>query len=362
MELFHANRQWATRPADQRFRTLPAMLAATQAYAKVARTTVVPWSDLRVEATDNDLLLKGKKDTPATLTHYAFGQLSARVGAPPHYLRELPPTLAAQNLNHGLKHGRSEGAADAQLLFHTNGALVLRAATTEQYERIWNWEVIERLMEACDQHTLVPARPTFSWTGEKLDDNREAALYASDHDMFAFVMSKERGITDGTGRDLYRGFIVINSEVGARSLGILRFYFRDVCGNFIIWGAEKVIEVRMQHRGQIRQKWDEALVQVRQYMDGSGSLDEARIKRAIKVKLGATKQDVLDRLFGIRSLGLSRKMLDASYEAVLPEQDGSPLTQWGLVQGMTRHAQATPYADERQDIDRKAGRVLSIEF
>jgi hypothetical protein len=57
-------------------------------------------------------------------------------------------------------------------------------------------------------------------------------------------------------------------------------------------------------------------------------------------------------------IGISRKALEAGYDAVVPEQDGDPLTAWGIAQGLTRSSQATPYADERMKIDRAAGKLL----
>lgn len=71
---------------------------------------------------------------------------------------------------------------------------------------------------------------------------------------------------------------------------------------------------------------------------------------------------MLDGLFGMRSLRLGRKALEASYDAVNVAQDGDPRTVWGIVQGMTRHSQTLPYADARTNLDRAAGRVLEITF
>ena len=74
MELFKANRQWATRPADERFPTLQALYDVTRAYAQEAKTKDVPVSDLRVEANEGDVGLVGRAGIPAKFTHWAFGQ------------------------------------------------------------------------------------------------------------------------------------------------------------------------------------------------------------------------------------------------------------------------------------------------
>ena len=54
-----------------------------------------------------ELRIVGKAGS-ARLTHYAFGQLAGRVGAPASYIRNLPATLAAQNLNYGLANKSAE--------------------------------------------------------------------------------------------------------------------------------------------------------------------------------------------------------------------------------------------------------------
>ena len=101
--------------------------------------------------------------------------------------------------------------------------------------------------------------------------------------------------------------------------------------------------------------WD---AEIRKYMNESVSDDEAKIASAKSRLIAATKDEVLDALFGKRTINLSRKVLEASYEAVQPDVDGDPRTPWGMAQGLTRYSQTTPYADKRTEIDRAAGRLL----
>lgn len=355
MELFQAHRQWATRPDDQRFTSLHALYMATKAYAGTAvEQPNTPINALRVEAIDGDVQLVGRKGIPARLTNWSFGQLSARVGAPVGYLQKLPATLAAQNLNHGLaKRIEGNGDATANLLFHRNGSLLLRAMTTDKYARIWNWELVERLLDL-EARGWAPATPDI----RKIDDR--LPLYASDHDMFAFIMHPDRVIAEpGNPTGLKRGLIASNSEVGAGKLRLLRFLYREMCGNHIIWGAQDLIELSMVHVGNIRERFEGWNVQITKYMNESASEDEARIEKAMQTRLAGSKEDLLDLLFGKRQLGLSRKTLEAAYDAV-QDGDGDPLTAWGIVQGLTRHSQTTPYADERMQLDRAAGKVLDL--
>lgn len=356
MELFKAHQQWANRPEDERFATLQALYDATHEYYSTARERSVNITDLRTEAVDGDVQLVGKAGVPAHLTHWSFGQLSTRVGAPAAYLRELPATLACQNLNYGLAN-LADKTDTAKLLFHQNGNLLLRAFTSERYERIWNWEVAQRLL-GLEPLGWEPARPDIR---QEMGDF--PALYASDHDMFAFLRNRSAVIREpGNPDGLQRGVIVENSEVGASALKLTRFLYREMCGNHIIWGASKVVEISVRHIGDARYRWGAYQGELRRYMEESATDTEAKVASARTVLLGTDKNAVLDKLFGMRSLNLSRKTLDAGYSACLPEQDGDPRSVWGMVQGLTRYSQTIPYADGRTAIDRAAGKLLEANF
>lgn len=381
MNLFAASHQWANRPNDERFWTLPELHTVTHEYAMQAReANNVAWSTLRTEAVDGEVTLVGKASVPAKLTHYAFGQLATKIGAPASYLRELPATLAVQNLNHGLKLRGEALGSDASLLLHKNGSYVLRAITSDRYTRIWNHEVAERLLDATDNGWRTPP----GWSCGSDDPQARAAtaadvipggivklgemirptgLYASDHDMFVFLVNEDRRIMDGTPGGLARGIFVSNSEVGAGSLKVVKFLYRYVCGNNIVWGAKDVKELSVRHIGNIANRQNVMFeLAMNAYADESASDQEAKIRSAQTKRIATTKEKLLDVLFGNKRLGISRKLAETAYDACLPEVDGDPLTFWGYVQGATRASQNTPYADVRAQLDRSAAQVLEMAF
>ena len=387
MELFKASAQWSTRPADERFSSLQEMYQVCKAYADSAVTSKVPYSELRVETVDQEVQLTGKAGKFARLTHWAFGQMSRLIGAPADYLRQLPATLAVQNLNYGLKErSNKENASDvASLMFHQNGDLLLRAITSPKYQRIWNHEIVRRLMDLEPKGWRTPpARPAFpnqpgtrpateadvlnasghpSLSIKVGDLIAPAGLYASDKDCFAFLINESARINDGTDEGLSRGFFVENSEVGDCSLAITSFLYRSVCGNHILWGAKNVNEIRIRHIGSASEKaWMQLAVEVKRYADSSASDLEAQIASARRYQIAATKDEVLDKLFGMRVA--SRKLLEQSYDEAEKnvDVDGAPNTAWGLVQGMTRVSQQSTFTDERTAIDRAASKVLTIAF
>ena len=369
MEIFAASKQWSERPADERFSSLEDLYNQTKQYADTAIERTANIVDLRTESYKGEVVLLGRQNAPAQLTHWSFGQLCSRIGAPASYLRELPSTLTVTNLNHGLKKlgDRKEGGA-MQLLFHQNGSLLradelrgllCRALTSEKYTRIWNWEVAERLIQLQDLG-WVPAESDFNLAKDS-DLARERDLYASDHDMFVFLCHTDRVIAEpGNPEGLKRGIIVENSEVGASALKMTRFLYRGRCSNHIIWSASKVMEFNVRHIGQAKAKFSLYQYELKKYAESSASEEEAKIASAKSRVIADTKEGVLDKLFGIRKLGLTRKLIEAGYDAVKVEEDGEANTVWGMAQGLTRVSQNLPYADQRTEIDRAAGRLIEL--
>jgi hypothetical protein len=99
--LTQANKQWANRPAEERFLSLPEMHSKAVADRAISRALVTSSRKLRaVPAADNrGLVIEGAAGVQYAPTHWAFGQAAALTGAPAAYLRELPAPLAADCLN-----------------------------------------------------------------------------------------------------------------------------------------------------------------------------------------------------------------------------------------------------------------------
>lgn len=366
MELYEASKQWSTRPNDQRFATLTSLFAATRRHADLAvERKDITLGSLRAVEVDGEVGLQRESGIVARLSNWAFGQVARVAKAPADFLRELPAeeTVRLLNLRLALKGKDSR----INVLFHelTEG-LLIRAFTSDIYSRIWNYEVTERLLDY-EAKGWVPARPTMAQfvasgqdaAGRPLEQS--AALYASDHDMFAFILHPDRVVKEeGNPQGLLRGLIAINSEVGASKIKLMKFFFREMCGNHIIWGAEDVTEMSARHVGQVRDNFALWSAEVVKYLDASPVEDEARVRTAKRKLIAGTKDEVLDALFGKKSLGLSRKLLTTAYDAVVVDQDGSPNSYWGMAQGLTRASQAIPFADERTKVDVAAGKVLAL--
>ena len=147
VNLVQASRQWATRPPEERFTSLPLMQKSLELLRDNSRAAV--FSSRQLSAIPNEstgLLIEGPGGHVAAPTHWAFGQLSNLSGAPAYYLRSLPAPLAADCLNYGFKVERD--AVDTGILLTRDAEGVqLRAATGPRYGRIWNVDVVRALQE-----------------------------------------------------------------------------------------------------------------------------------------------------------------------------------------------------------------------
>ena len=392
--LYEANYQWANRPDDERFSSLKEMHAATKAYAMNAVTSTARVDDLRVESDEGNLALVGKTGNHARLTHYSFGQLARVASAPAEYLRRLPATLAAQNINYGLKKIGTSTDDKLSLLFHKNGSLVARAITTDSYDRVWNYEVIEAIQArlAGTGWVVPPARPAREGqAGTRLateadilpnqgdfglrikvgDPIAPAGLYASDHDMFAFLVNQEHPIFDGQ-KLLNRGVFIQNSEVGDCSLRFKLFTYDNVCGNHIVWGVGQVTDISVRHvKGETQRKGKTLTSGLAKWNLISNQLPdvgamEKTIARAREMVLGDSKDDALANVFGFaRKNGLNmltKGNLEAAYEiADKTPRYGNPRSVWGLVNGLTEFSQQG-HTDTRTELDTQAGRLMEISF
>ena len=348
------NDQWIKRPADERFNSLEALHAATTHHKAVAVEAVnVDLSRLRVELRGTDPVLIGESGKEARFTHHGFKQLAARVGAPAAYLRTLPGELMVANMNSGLSRA---SAPDDALLFAKNGELRLRAAFSSSYRRIWNADITSRLL------AMTAMAPEWQPAPPAFDGSR--GLYASDEDMFAFLVDNDRRIFEsGPEGGLSRGFMISNSEVGTGAFTITTFFYEFVCGNHRVWGASGQKELRVRHVGAADERaFDELSVELLQYAEGSAKEDEARIERAHLKVLGGTKDEVLDMIFGLRINGLPRKTIEASYALAESHESwyGNPRSVWGLTGGMTQLARDLPNASDRWALERASSKVLAL--
>jgi hypothetical protein len=365
--LTKAYHQWAMRPADERFGSLEALHAAVEEHHRLAvESRSVPFANLSIEAREvrpaegdepaiMEPVLIGGSGKVARFSHHAFGQFAQRVHAPAGYLRTLPVDLAVTNLRHGLATAEDRDTPNNTILFAKNEDLLVRAFNSDSFARIWNRDISSRLIRLHEQ------QPEWQPAPAAFDGSR--GLYASAKDLFAFMVDNDRRIFEkGPGGGLSRGFFVENTEVGGKSFRLTTFWYEYVCGNHRVWGAKGVTELRIPHIGDANDRaFREVEVELKRYADLGVGEDEAKVKAAMKFTLGTTKDDVLDRVFG---LGIPKKLAGQAYDLAVTREDwyGSPHSAWAMSGALTEIARDMPHADARVELERQSGKVLAIAF
>lgn len=237
--LTDCHRQWATRPADERFLSLHALQDAMARIRETSRAKVVSTRALRVVPTEDNrgLAVTGANGVPFAPTNWAFGQLATLAESPAGYLRTLPAPLAADCLNWQL--GRRSADEVGVLIRRDGDTAQLRAATGPKYGRIFNDDIAAMLADRFGDGVTGDWRVPGVFGKQVAVDHSTTTIYGGDRDMFVFLADEERRIEipnrrDGKTGSMARGFFVSNSEVGAATLRIRTFLFDYVCANRIV--------------------------------------------------------------------------------------------------------------------------------
>ena len=363
--LMQAHTQWLSRPADERFLSLTALadFCTAQRCASVAKVvssrslTAVPMAG-SVEG----LQLTGPNGAPVDLTHWSFGQLAQRAGAPAGYLRDLPNALTADCLNWGLKHNRDVEEIGVLLTkMDADKPAVARAVTGPNYGRVWNSNLANALCRAFGDGVTgrykVPGE--FGVQGQPITA-QSTTLYASDRDMWVFLADESRSIEiknrrgGRTGR-MSHGFFVWNSDVGKTSLGFAEFLFDYMCGNHIVWGVSDYREIKMRHTSGAPDRYAEKIEPM--LMDiANASADLTPAARAIEFAQ-KRKIDNVEKFLTERFSKSEAKAIEAAH---LADEERPIETVWDAVTGATAYARGIAHTDTRVALEREAGKLLTL--
>jgi hypothetical protein len=362
--------EWFRRPDDQRYLNLADLHAATVRRATGAHVQVIEASAVRVEAKRDDpeklgLMLPGSEELLEP-THWSFGQLASLVQAPASYLRRLPAPLAGINLQYGLSNHRAEMV---KTLEAADGRLELRAVTGPDYGRVWDHELVQAVRRIAgngtgDTRWKVPGQMQWSegTYNPFVDVTKETTtLYASDRDVFLFLVDDTHPIEAGTLPDgspdlFFRGFYAWNSEVGSRALGIATFYLRAVCQNRCLWGIEGFEEIKLRHSKFAADRFArEAAPALTSFADAATGRFVKGIATARATVVARNKEERVDFL---ERRGFSGAEASRVIATVLREEGREPESIFDFVQGITAMARTRTHQDGRLELEGKAKRLL----
>ena len=359
-----ASREYASRPKDERFESVHALVQNAAHDKQLSAERAYNLKDLRVVPVQAELgvshdptygqslRLESPQGT-AKFTHWSFGQTCRMLGAPASYLRELPPSIAADALNFGLQD--SAHGTTANLLVKANGGEpIVRACTSDSYGRCWDSDLYGSVA-----NLLTDRDP--SWSLPPVWGGGVAGAYRGDRDSFLIVTNGGSIVNDpsaGNDGTMYRGLMIRNSEVGASSVVIETILYRYICGNHMLWGALYDSRFKRRHVGShvtrdvVREIGRIAL----QWAQASPARDNAIIRTLIDREIAHTKEAVIDEL---RKMGATKDQAESAYMLCEQTERVSPRSFWGAAQGLTRLSQQAGYQDERYDLDRLAAVIMA---
>lgn len=353
MNIMTASAQWASRPRDQRFENLSDLRAAVATRRNLSRSVDLDLTRINAEQKGETFVLNSGI-TPCEPSHWALGQFASLLHAPSSYLRTLSPRLLVDCVNEGIAKQPREDVK-FMTIAREEGPNVLQAVTSTTYGRIWDADVVDavgRIVERSGGKFHNPLAYDMA-TGAA----RPSGLYASDRDVFAFMIDGGSLLEVGPRAQLNRGFIVWNSEVGARTFGLTTFLFNVVCGNHIIWGAQDVNQLVIRHTAGGPARFDSlAAPALLEFANRSAAAETETIRKAMDRLLPKEDEDLIKLVSPFK---ITRSDLREAASAARKEE-GDFRTLWHLVQGLTAYARGFDYVDARMDLERRAGSLLKL--
>jgi len=359
------SRQWMSRPHDQRFLSLDELFAYKKRFWEGSFQARKLPKDIEflapdIEVSTHDLSVGFTIDTPTVQktmeiapTHHAFGQLCSLSGVPAYFMRDLPSQLVADTVNWCIRRNR-----EAEEIKIYGDTVQMHAATGPDYGRIPDYEVVAAVQEVAgdgrgSKRWKVPGVldwRTNLYNPEAPVTKDSTTLYASDRDLFVFLVDDRNPIEVGKLKDgspdlVFRGFYVQNSEMGARTLKLAVFYLRGVCMNRNLWGVEGFEDISIRHTRLAPSRWlQQAQPALRAYANGSTTKLLAGVQAAKEAKLAADDDEAMDFL---KKRKFNPTRARAILDRGLKEEGEPPRTAWDFAQAITADARDLPNTDNR---------------
>lgn len=388
-ELMQANRQWARRPADERFISLLDMKQAAEKVRYQSEEITVATNHLRLAAADNNALVLNydkKGETLGELSNWAFQQATVLADTAASSMRSgRPAGMVADWVNWALINAPKEDKvkvykrlpiarampADVIDLDPATGEVVapiatpyeVAALTGPSYGRVYDMEVIDELINRFGDGTSGVWRVPGEFGRNVPITKGNTTLYYSDRSMFVFLANEHNRIEvknrrNGKPGSMARGFFIWNSETGAETLGFKSFYFDYVCSNRIVWGAEGVKTIKIRHSKTAPQRFmDDVQPQLILFAAASARKEETVIAKAQTMLIEHMQTLGVDAWLG-REFG---PRVGADLQRAHIRAEERPIESlFDVVCAVTEHAKKIPHTDVRLDFEGKAAKYMDL--
>jgi hypothetical protein len=364
-----AHEQWATRPADERFKTLEELSSHVKARMQASREQVTSIKDVSVAVFEDGLRVMTEGNEPGAPSNWSFGQLAGAVNFRASELRKLSPETAAIVVNEQIDRNKDQQIKVMRVIGDESDDII-QAVTSPSYGRIFDSEVVDMVQGIVDLsdgkfHNPMAYSQVNGASIIGQGEPEPAGLYASDRDVFMFMIDGGSVFDEGPRAQFNRGFIVSNSEVGKSSLVMMSFLFNVVCGNHYIWGASGINMKRIIHSSGAPGRFaSNAFDELKLF--AKTPMDFAPVQAAMTIQLTAirpgshdfhTERDKWIRAFS-EAYGFTGGEVKEAINTAIREE-GKCDTAWDLCQGFTAAARSIPHIDTRINLEQRAGKFLS---
>lgn len=320
--------------------------------ATTSQMTVIAETD-RDQKPNGKMILQAGEAGMFRTRDLAVTQMADRLGIPIKYVRKMQseqPELLAHNLNTWF-HGKPE----RRLIRTIDGQA--RAFLSDRYQRIDNADVAQ---------AVLPVFADFPGLQIRSTEITEQRLYIK-----ASLPSLTREIKSSRVGDLVEaGVMITNSEVGLGAVSITPFAFFLVCTNGMVRDGGK----RWSHVGG-RIKSEDMAYLTDETVRASDRVDLMMIRDQLRGVMSETSFDGwLDKVQvtttreitgrpqeAISILGQQMQLTESEQDSILTHLiRGGDLSQYGLMNAVTRSAEDAPSYDRATELEAMGQRIVDL--
>ena len=335
-------------------RTLTEMAQALEMQQALKKDYV---ADTRaLEMTDaGQLAISGSSAQPFDLTPHAHRQIGDRIGIPAKYydrMRIEAPELLQMNVNHWFQNNPE------QRLIRTLGSSA-RAFLSRRYRRLDNFDLADVVL------------PTLL----QMDGAQVMSCELTETRMYIKVVTAKVQADVKVGDPVQAGVCISNSEIGLGSLRIEPLIYRLICTNGMVT-PDRSARNRFTHLGRAAANTPDAY---ELFSDQTLAADNAafflKVQDLVRDAVDRTKFEALvaqmqatteRRIEGnpvkaVELLSDKFKLQQGERSGVLQHLiQGGDLSQWGLLNAVTRTAQDAESYDRATELEELGAQVMSL--
>lgn len=319
------------------------------------RDFVAPTQQLEIVSapenrTDYGLRVNGHGTFPLMQT--AHEQIAARVGIPQKYydrMRSNAPALLGQNVNHWF-----QAQPEKRMIRTLDGNA--RAFLSDRYRPLDNFDLADTVL------------PSITRAGCRVE-----SAELTERRLYIKAVTERITLEVKKGDVVQAGIVISNSEIGAGSVKVEPMVFRLVCLNGMIANDAAMRKYHVGRSGEAGDLAEEFFKDATRRAD-----DRAFWMKVRDVVEGAFQKDVFERIVNRMQMAAESEIKNDPVEAVelvqakfgLNDEErtgilthlikGGDLTQWGLVNAITRASQDVKDYDRATDLERLGGTVLEL--